>query len=198
MLAAAAGIDTIGLRCAQHRCRRTAQPLDLAVVILKNAEDAARCGRSLFGSVPDTGQEEFQPGLPLALRPHSVQQVVIGGPVLLEIEAQVEDWFAQHACGAQQKCDERPPQAAVAVEERVNRLELDVNQSTKAALTSNGRSARSSCRNRLRALMQSRTSSGGGGTQAAVPGRVPPIQFWLSRNSPGCLSLPRPFDRRIS
>ena len=29
-----------------------------------------------------------------------------------------------------------------------------------------------------------------------IPGRVPPIQFWLSQNSPGCLSLPRPFDRR--
>ena len=33
---------------------------------------------------------------------------------------------------------------------------------------------------------------GGGGTKTALPGRVPPIQFWLRRNSPGSLSLPRP------
>src|SRR5664279_4075830 len=61
---------------------------------------------------------------------------------------------------------------------------------------SSGRSGRSSCRNSSRAFMLSRTRSGGGGTKIAVPGRVPPIQFWLFLNSPGCLSLPRLFDRR--
>ncbi len=33
---------------------------------------------------------------------------------------------------------------------------------------------------------------GGGGTKCAFPARVPPIQFWLRRNSPGRLSG---FDR---
>jgi hypothetical protein len=35
------------------------------------------------------------------------------------------------------------------------------------------------------------TCSDGGGAKAALPGRVPPTQFWLRRISPGCLSAPR-------
>ncbi len=34
-------------------------------------------------------------------------------------------------------------------------------------------------------------------TNGALPGRVPPIQFWVSRNSPGCFPLPRSLDKRI-
>ena len=44
--------------------------------------------------------------------------------------------------------------------------------------------------------MQSITSSGGGSTKAALPGLLPPIQFWLCLNSPGCLPLPRPFGKK--
>ncbi|MCG3170431.1 MAG: hypothetical protein CALGDGBN_01981 [Pseudomonadales bacterium] len=40
--------------------------------------------------------------------------------------------------------------------------------------------------------MHSSTSPAGGGTKAALPWRVPPIQFWLRRNSPGVSVLPRP------
>jgi len=39
--------------------------------------------------------------------------------------------------------------------------------------------------NRSRAAMQSGTALGGGGTKRALTGRVPPIQFWEARNSPG-------------
>jgi hypothetical protein len=42
--------------------------------------------------------------------------------VLLEAEAQIEDWLPQRASGAQQECDEQPAKAAAAVEEGVNRL----------------------------------------------------------------------------
>lgn len=30
-----------------------------------------------------------------------------------------------------------------------------------------------------------------GGANKALPGRLPPIQFWLRRTSPGCLVAPR-------
>src|SRR3989304_3601219 len=42
-----------------------------------------------------------------------------------------------------------------------------------------------------RSLRRAGSSSGGEGTKTAVPGRVPPIQFWLRRTSPGCLLAPR-------
>ena len=46
--------------------------------------------------------------------------------------------------------------------------------------------------NRSSASRHAISSEGGGGTNAAVPGRVPPIQFWLRRNSPGSLSSTAP------
>ena len=56
-------------------------------MFLENRNDAARGGGGLFGGIPDAGQEELQPGLPVALGPHPVQQAVVGRPVLLEVEA---------------------------------------------------------------------------------------------------------------
>ena len=46
-----------------------------------------------------------------------------------------------------------------------------------------------------RGIMAGLLSGGGGGTNLAVPGRAPPIQFWERRNSPGSLSAPRPRAR---
>jgi hypothetical protein len=47
-----------------------------------------------------------------------------------------------------------------------------------------------------RSLSSLPSSFGGGGTKAALPGRVPPTQFWLRRISPGCLLAPRPLEER--
>ena len=44
--------------------------------------------------------------------------------------------------------------------------------------------------NLSRADIRSSTRSAGG-TYAALPGRVPPIQFWERRNYPGCMWPPR-------
>lgn len=50
----------------------------------------------------------------------------------------------------------------------------------------------SSCMNFSRAPKQPNTSSAGGGMNRALPGREPPIQFWLRLNPPGCWRLTRP------
>src|SRR5216683_2802182 len=62
---------------------------------------------------------------------------------------------------------------------------------TSAVRTSGGRSS-SRWMYFSRSLSSRPSSCGGGGTKAALPGRVPPIQFWLRRISPGCLFAPRP------
>src|ERR1700720_3250054 len=46
----------------------------------------------------------------------------------LEEQAQIQKWLLQHSACAQQKCDEQPPETAVAVEERVNGLELHMHE----------------------------------------------------------------------
>ena len=53
----------------------------------------------------------------------------------------------------------------------------------RAALTRIGSWA--SWRNLSRLPIAAATSVGGGGTNRALPGRVPPSQFWVRRNSPG-------------
>ena len=60
------------------------------------------------------------------------------------------------------------------------------------AFSSGGRPDASSWRNRSRWSSAPCISAGGGGTKSALPGRVPPIQFCVRRNSPGAFSPPRP------
>jgi hypothetical protein len=48
--------------------------------------------------------------------------------MLLEVVREVQHGLVQHAALGEQERDQQPPDAAVAVEERVNRLELDVGQ----------------------------------------------------------------------
>ena len=47
---------------------------------------------------------------------------------------------------------------------------------------------------RSMSLSRSAIWSAGGGTNTALPGRVPPIQFCERRNSPGCLASQRTFS----
>src|SRR5207247_7086638 len=56
------------------------------------------------------------------------QEVVVLLAVLLEIKAQIKQRFAQDAFRAEQKGDEQPAQASVAVEERMNGFKLNVRQ----------------------------------------------------------------------
>jgi hypothetical protein len=48
--------------------------------------------------------------------------------MLFEIETQVQDRFPQHAGGAEQERDQQATKTSVAVKERMDRLELDVNE----------------------------------------------------------------------
>src|SRR2546425_465908 len=49
----------------------------------------------------------------------------------------------------------------------------------------------SSWRKRSKLSSAALISCGGGGTKRALPGRVPPTQFWVRRNSPGAWLPPR-------
>jgi hypothetical protein len=74
-------------------------------------------------------EEEPHPLLPLAVRAHALQALVVLVPVALEVQAQVEQRPRQYAClRAEQERDEQAAEAAVTVEERMDRLELRVRQ----------------------------------------------------------------------
>jgi hypothetical protein len=87
------------------------------------------------------------------------------------------------------KRDQEPPDATIAVQKRVDGLELHLGDrgfdERRQAVVRGMVEALERGHAMLDVLRR-------GGTKLAVPGRVPPIQFWLRRNSPGCLSAPRP------
>src|SRR5579872_2216946 len=95
-------------------------------MLVKHGKDPARRGGGLLRRVPHARQKKIKPGLPVALGPDSVQEIVVGYPVLLEEQAEIENRLTKHAGGAQQEGDQQPAEATVAVEERMDRLKLDV------------------------------------------------------------------------
>jgi len=56
----------------------------------------------------DAGQEEVEPDFPIAFGSHAVQEIVVSLPVTLEVEAQVQDRFHEHAGSAQLERDQQP------------------------------------------------------------------------------------------
>jgi hypothetical protein len=65
------------------------------------------------------------------------------------------------------------------------------NCTCRSPARTSGGSASPACRYFSNAPSTSPSACGGGGTYAALPGRLPPIQFWLRRTSPGSFSAPR-------
>ncbi len=69
-------------------------------------------------------QEELEPLLHLTALSDSLQSVVVVGPVGLEEATQVQQRARQQVTFDQEEDDQQAPEPAVAVEERVDRLEL--------------------------------------------------------------------------
>src|SRR5690242_7028324 len=89
-------------------------------------------GTSRIGGRPadffNAPQKELEPAFPIPILANSHQAVVIVSPMHLQKQAQVEKRPTQHLPFTQKERDEEPADTTVAVEERVNRLELSVGQ----------------------------------------------------------------------
>ncbi len=95
----------------------------------------------------------------------------------------MEDRLPKHARGAQQERDQQPTQAAVAVEERVDRLELDVDETgfdeqreVRPLLMQEQLKGAHAIENELR---RRRNKSGGAGARAANPVLTRAELAWL-------------------
>jgi hypothetical protein len=157
-------------------------------------EELLRRLNSLVGDTANSIEEEVQPALPIPVQTHCVQPAVGLGPVPFEEERQVKERLAEQPPRLQQHADEQAFNAPVSVEVGVDGLQLDVDQAC--------------AHKRVKVIIlgvdepfQRRERPprrcGGGGTNTALPGREPPIQFWLRRSSPGNFGAPRaPRDSR--
>ena len=66
--------------------------------------------------------------LPVARGPDPLEELVVALSVLLEVKAEIEERPSERALVAENEHDEEAPAPAVAVEERVNGLELNVDE----------------------------------------------------------------------
>src|SRR5216683_2769466 len=111
---------------AQRRGRSPPQLFDAGAIVPEQFQDALRRARRLLGGVDDGRQEKMQPRLPCALDSYPLQQIVVGIPALLEIQAQIEYRLCQSPFSAHEQSDEQAPDPAVAVEKGMDGLELHV------------------------------------------------------------------------
>jgi len=121
-------------RAFSASCTRNAEPrlaasrLDARPVFLEQLDEPAGRRDGAVACLDHAVEEERQPCFPVALFPDDLQQAVILLAVLFEVEAQVEQWLAQQAGATEEQRDQQASHAAVAVEERMDRLELHVRE----------------------------------------------------------------------
>lgn len=104
---------------------------DPSTGIFPKFEDFPGGLRSVVADFGDAAQEELYPLLPVATGADRHETVVVFGAVLLEVMAEVEERQPQDATLAEKESDEQAPDAAIAVEEWVDRLELRVGKSAE-------------------------------------------------------------------
>jgi hypothetical protein len=95
---------------------------------LEELEEAGNSVGGLARRLIHAGEKKIDPCFPVAGFADVLEQLVIARAVFFQVEAQVEQWLRQHAIVTEQKGDEKAADAAVAVEEGVDRLELDVSE----------------------------------------------------------------------
>lgn len=112
----------------EHRRRGAPQSGDAVAIRVDQCQQRIGRARRLHGAHLHALGEKIQPAFPVAAQPHLVEQFVVQRAMFLEEQARVEHRLAQHTVGDQLQHDQQAPEAAVAVEKRVNGLELHMRQ----------------------------------------------------------------------
>jgi hypothetical protein len=111
-----------------RRSRTSPGRFDLRAVRLKDRAQALGGEYRAVGDLSNPFQEERDPRFPVSVAADTIQEVVVRGAIPFEIEAEVEERVAEDPRLAEQQRDEETADAAVAVEKRMDRLELHVRQ----------------------------------------------------------------------
>jgi hypothetical protein len=114
-----------GLVKAKDRC---GLGLEAEAVLLEKIEQPAGAGDGLAGGLDDAGEEEREPLLPIAIQADVLKEFVVGLAVALEVKGEIEERLAEDTLRAENEGDEQTAETTIAIEERVNGLELDVSE----------------------------------------------------------------------
>jgi hypothetical protein len=125
------GGDRVGLKMGEETqggASGAAEVADAGLVFAEEGEEAAGGLYSTFGDFFHAFEEENEPFLPVAFFADGLQELVIAGSVLFEIQGEVEQWVPEHAFGVEQEGDEKAAEAAVAIQEGVDGFELHMGE----------------------------------------------------------------------
>lgn len=109
---------------AQGGAGEASEAAYLLLVPLKECEEAPGGSCCLGRDCDDAFQEELDPFLPVALGAYGLEQFVVTAAVLFEIQGEIEQGLAEEPFSVQEEGDEQPPGAAIAIQKRVDGLEL--------------------------------------------------------------------------
>src|SRR6266702_4681572 len=115
---------------ADSRATGAAQRVNRPAVFLDEREQPSGCLGRRTGDFLHSLQEEPKPRFPFTMGSDPLEVGVILFPVPLQVEAEIEKRRGHDLLlfSAKEQCDQEPPDAAVAVKERMNRLELRMRQ----------------------------------------------------------------------
>src|SRR5437588_5312750 len=102
--------------------------LERVAVALADVDELRRLLYRLARDALHPGEEIADPCVPVAVRAHALQKLVIVLAVLVDVVRKVKQRLREPAALDEEKGDEQPADAAVAVEEGMDRLELLVHQ----------------------------------------------------------------------
>jgi hypothetical protein len=109
-------------------CRAPEALVVRGTMLLAKQQDPARRFGGLPADLSDTSQEELEPTLPVACLADRLEPVVVRLSMSLEIVREIQHRLVQRSSLAHEKRDQEPAHAAVAIEERMDHLELSVRE----------------------------------------------------------------------
>src|SRR5690606_1273734 len=95
---------------------------------LNEPEKLARGCDRLLRDRRDALEEVSDPPFPIACRAHAIEAAVVFRPMAFEVEAEIEEGLREESPILEEERHQEPSDAPVAIEERVNRLELHVKE----------------------------------------------------------------------
>jgi hypothetical protein len=114
----------------QGRSRSASESFNLFLVCLEELVDIPGHPHGLIGGIPYPLKEEIQPLGPTGAPAGSIETLIVELPVLLEEETEIEDRLAQNLLSTEHEGDEEPADSAISVKERMNRLELGMDEAS--------------------------------------------------------------------
>ncbi|CAH1076131.1 hypothetical protein NTG1052_290004 [Candidatus Nitrotoga sp. 1052] len=124
------GVAAQGVEYALGIGRAAPGGLYVLAILLEQFDQPLRGLHGALRGLRHTFEEKVDPGFPVAIGAHPVEQLVIQGAMLFEIQTQVQQRLREQAALMQQQRDEQAAEPAISIEKGVDGFKLHMRQSS--------------------------------------------------------------------